>query len=63
MKFRRRSLLATASFLPLTSGLAQSQAAKTLLLAAASTPEGFDGDALRPGTQEVVVQVYEGLTR
>ena len=63
MRLRRRSLLATASFLPLTSGLAQSQAEKTLLLAAASTPEGFDGDALRPGTQEVVVQVYEGLTR
>ena len=27
------------------------------------TPEGFDGDALRPGTQESVTQIYEGLTR
>lgn len=63
MTIRRRSLLATASFLPLTSGLAQAQAAKTLLLAAPGTPEGFDGDALRPGTQEVVTQIYEGLTR
>ncbi len=34
-----------------------------MLLAAPGTPEGFDGDALRPGTQETVVQVYEGLTR
>lgn len=36
---------------------------RTLLLAAPGAPEGFDGDALRPGTQESVVQVYEGLTR
>lgn len=42
---------------------ARAQAAQTLLLAAPGTPEGFDGDALRPGTQETVVQVYEGLTR
>jgi ABC-type transport system substrate-binding protein len=44
-------------------GSASAQAARTLLLAAPGTPEGFDGDALRPGTQETVVQVYEGLTR
>ncbi len=43
--------------------LAQGRAGRTLLLAAPGAPEGFDGDALRPGTQEVVVQVYEGLTR
>ncbi|MEQ9448681.1 MAG: ABC transporter substrate-binding protein, partial [Rhodospirillaceae bacterium] len=37
--------------------------AETLVLAAPGTPEGFDGDALRPFTQHVVVQTYEGLTK
>jgi ABC-type transport system substrate-binding protein len=56
--------LALPAYLPLTSEGALAQGAgRTLLLAAPGTPEGFDGDALRPGTQEVVVQVYEGLTR
>jgi ABC-type transport system substrate-binding protein len=56
--------LALPGYLALTSegALAQGQG-RTLLLAAPGTPEGFDGDALRPGTQETVVQVYEGLTR
>ena len=35
----------------------------TLVVAATRTPGGFDGDALRPNTQNVVVQIYEGLTR
>jgi ABC-type transport system substrate-binding protein len=67
---RRDVLLAGAgalglpAYLALTSEGALAQGAgRTLLLAAPGTPEGFDGDALRPGTQEVVVQVYEGLTR
>jgi ABC-type transport system substrate-binding protein len=56
--------LALPAYLPLTSEGALAQGAgRTLLLAAPGTPEGFDGDALRPGTQEVVVQTYEGLTR
>jgi ABC-type transport system substrate-binding protein len=56
--------LALPAYLSLTSEGALAQGAgRTLLLAAPGTPEGFDGDALRPGTQEVVVQVYEGLTR
>jgi len=56
--------LALPAYLALTSegALAQGQG-RTLLLAAPGTPEGFDGDALRPGTQETVVQAYEGLTR
>ena len=37
--------------------------AATMVLAATKTPGGFDGDALKPNTQNVVVQVYEGLTR
>lgn len=60
---KRRDILATGLALPAIIGSANAQAARTLLLAAPGTPEGFDGDALRPGTQETVVQVYEGLTR
>jgi len=37
--------------------------ADTLILAAPGTPEGFDGDALRPFTQHTVVQAYEPLVR
>jgi ABC-type transport system substrate-binding protein len=37
-------------------------AAQTLVVAALKTPGGFDGDALKPATQNVVTQVYEGLT-
>jgi ABC-type transport system substrate-binding protein len=56
--------IAAPAYLSLASegALAQGQG-RTLLLAAPGAPEGFDGDALRPGTQEVVVQTYEGLTR
>ena len=67
MVLERRDLLMgsaalAASSLTAPAVLAQ-RAGRTLLLAAPGAPEGFDGDALRPGTQEVVVQVYEGLTR
>ncbi len=37
--------------------------ANTLVIAEQQTPEGFDGDALRPRTQHVVVQIYENLVR
>lgn len=37
--------------------------AATLVLAAPQTPEGFDGDALKPQTQNVVTQVCDSLTR
>ncbi|MEO1105486.1 MAG: hypothetical protein AAFW98_17410, partial [Pseudomonadota bacterium] len=37
--------------------------AETLVIAAPNVPEGFDGDALRPGTQAVVPNIYENLTR
>lgn len=66
MSLDRRTLIAVAgaaTYLPLTSRAVQAQQARTMLLAAPTTPEGFDGDALRPGTQETVTQVYEGLTR
>jgi ABC-type transport system substrate-binding protein len=37
--------------------------AETLVIAAQRTPEGVDSDVLKPGNQEIVVQVYEGLLR
>lgn len=43
--------------------LDESRAQSTLVIAAERTPEGFDGDTLKPGTVEVVVQTYEGLLR
>ena len=69
---RRRLLQGTAgaiglgaapAYLALTSREAEAAQARTLLLAEPGTPEGFDGDVLRPGTQGTVVQVYEGLVR
>jgi len=64
MTIRRRHLIAgAAASLPLTAGLAKAQQVRTLVVAKPTTPEGFDGDALRPGTQETVTQIYEGLTR
>ncbi len=55
--------LAAPAYLSWTSREAQAQQARTLLMAQTETPAGFDGDALRPGTQKSCVQVYEGLVR
>lgn len=49
-----------AAILP---SLGRAQAQNVLVVAATRTPGGFDGDALRQNTQNVVTQVYEGLTR
>ncbi len=59
----RKSLMGVAGAAALTAFLGGAAAAETLVIAAPGTPEGFDGDALRPFTQHVVVQTYEGLTR
>ena len=64
MTIRRRHLIAgAAAALPLAGRSAAAQQARTMIVAMPGTPEGFDGDALRPGTQETVTQIYEGLTR
>lgn len=69
---RRRLLQGTAgavgvgavpAYVSLASRDAWAAGPRTLLLAEPETPEGFDGDVLRPGTQGTVVQVYEGLVR
>ena len=62
MSFTRRSALALGVASAIVMGQAGTPAAaqtRTLLIAASGTPEGFDGDALRPHTQETVVQVYD----
>lgn len=46
----------------LACSLPMTAPAQTLVVAAAKTPGGFDGDALKPATQNAVTQVYEGLT-
>ena len=66
MTIRRRHILAAAAaatYLPLSGRFAGAQQPRTMIVAMPGTPEGFDGDALRPGTQETVTQIYEGLTR
>ena len=59
--FRRLCVLSVLS-VALGAAVAPATAA-TLVIAATKTPGGFDGDALKPNTQNVVVQVYEGLTK
>ena len=57
----RAALLAAVAGTALLAAMPAS--AETLVIAATDVPEGFDGDALRPGTQAVVPQIYENLTR
>lgn len=62
----RRQLAKTAGLAvaaPWVWHRADAQTPRTLIVAATKTPEGFDGDALKANTQNVVVQTYEGLTR
>lgn len=66
MLTRRTALKMTAAATLATPTLirpALGQQPRTLVIAATRTPGGFDGDALKPNTQNVVVQTYEGLTR
>jgi peptide/nickel transport system substrate-binding protein len=61
---KRPSLFRLSAALALTFGLALSAgpvAGETLVIAATVTPGGFDPDALRPNTQNVVAQIYDTL--
>jgi ABC-type transport system substrate-binding protein len=68
-RLTRRTILkgaagvSAATYLPLTSEFAMAQQARTMIVAMPATPEGFDGDVLKPGTQETVVQTYDALVR
>jgi ABC-type transport system substrate-binding protein len=62
MDLHRLHRLAMAGLLVVAGAIAAlPAAAQTLIVAATRTPQGFDGDALKPNTQNVVTQVYEGL--
>jgi peptide/nickel transport system substrate-binding protein len=58
----RRGLLASAAIAALVGMGALAQAQQSLVVAAVTTPKGFDGDVFLPGTLESVINVYEGLT-
>ncbi|KMK64902.1 ABC transporter substrate-binding protein [Puniceibacterium sp. IMCC21224] len=61
MKLTGKTLVlstALALAISVVSGAAQ---AETMILASPQAPEGFDGDALKAHTQNVVTQVYENL--
>ena len=62
LKALRRLCVLSVLSVALGAAVAPATAA-TLVVAATKTPGGFDGDALKPNTQNVVVQVYEGLTK
>lgn len=53
------ALACTASF----PGLVLAQQPRTLIVAAAQTPTGFDGDMPKVATRQMVTQTYEGLVR
>ncbi len=56
----RTTLMASAALCTLAAAPAL---AETMIVASPQAPEGFDGDALKAQTQNVVVQVYENLVR
>jgi len=53
------ALVATGALL---AGMGMAAAQNTLVVAAVTTPKGFDGDVFLPGSVETAVNVYEGLT-
>ncbi|MBL8701191.1 MAG: ABC transporter substrate-binding protein [Alphaproteobacteria bacterium] len=57
-----KSRLLVASLVAAALAVPVAAPAQTLIVAAVKTPGGVDGDALKPATQNVVTQVYEGLT-
>lgn len=63
IRLARRTTLAVgvAATMILAGATASLGQTRTLVVAASGTPEGFDGDALRPHTQETVVQAYDPL--
>ena len=47
--------------LAMSTAVSTASLAETLIVASPNVPEGFDGDALKAHTQNVVTQVYENL--
>ena len=59
-KQKKKLMLTTVASMALTA-IAGAASAETLIVASPQVPEGFDGDALKTHTQNVVVQTYENL--
>ena len=55
---KSKRLIKVAASLAFTL-FAGAASAETLIVASPQVPEGFDGDALKTHTQNVVVQTYE----
>jgi len=54
-------LLSGVAALAMSTAISTASFAETLIVASPNVPEGFDGDALKAHTQNVVTQVYENL--
>ena len=61
MKLTGKTIAASVALALATTALTGMARAETMILASPNVPEGFDGDALKAHTQNVVVQVYENL--
>ena len=61
-KARRFAAGATVAAGALLAGMGVAAAQNTLVVAAITTPKGFDGDVFLPGSVETTTNVYEGLT-
>ncbi len=61
MRKHKNKLLVSAAASLAFSAMAAAASAETLIVASPQVPEGFDGDALKTHTQNVVVQTYENL--
>jgi ABC-type transport system substrate-binding protein len=59
-KIRKNKLLSTCAIVAMAV-MSTAASAETLIVASPQVPEGFDGDALKAHTQNVVVQTYENL--
>lgn len=58
---RRLAAGATVAVGALLAGMGMAAAQNTLVVAAVTTPKGFDGDVYLPGMVETVINVYENL--
>ncbi len=61
-KARRSAGAALLAAGALLAGTSLATAQNTLVVAAITTPKGFDGDVFLPGSVETTTNVYEGLT-
>lgn len=61
MKLTGKTFALSAALAMAMSVMSGAAKAETMILASPQAPEGFDGDALKAHTQNVVTQVYENL--